>query len=221
MPRTSQNEARTTRSAKRRLEFGDGDGAISSSKNNNDGELKRLMPVATAVPNALLLGSSTGTPDRKKWRGQEGIAGYFSSPSKTSSTAEESEAAVLVTPEKELEPIDRSSSSSTIGIGTHVPEHIHKNLDYQRRGQAVLSDATRNAFELIEKKYCGGNIPANFENDRRYGPLSGTCFEKRVIDAYDRGLIVSFSGVGAEPTPIICTHCASVGHGRDDCPQLI
>ena len=95
-------------------------------------------------------------------------------------------------------------------------------------------------FDLVEEHYA---IPSNFETDiRSYGPLSGTCFEERVVNAYDRGLLLSSSVKSkrkmktktkkednqqsvettiTDGAVLICSHCADLGHGRNDCLELI
>ena len=61
-------------------------------------------------------------------------------------------------------------------------------------------------------------IPKGFENSRSFGPLSGSCFEERVISAYSNNLLEpKNAGVKIQ----ICTSCASKGHKRDDCPELL
>jgi hypothetical protein len=85
----------------------------------------------------------------------------------------------------------------------------------------------KRVFDLVEEHYV---IPSNFESDRSYGPLSGTCFEERVVNAYDRGLLLPnhqnqnkhpSNDEGCGSILIICTHCAALGHRQDDCPDLI
>jgi hypothetical protein len=122
----------------------------------------------------------------------------------------------------------------------YVPTYIHKNLDYQRRGQASLSVTVQTIFQLVEEYYV---IPNDFETNPFYGPLSGTCYEERVINAYNRGMLRSkrweentttttTDTTAATTTTTttttgiidgihICSHCAVIGHMRDDCPELI
>lgn len=95
----------------------------------------------------------------------------------------------------------------------YVPEYIHKNLGYQREGTASLSAVAKKTFELVQEHYV---IPDDLEQNRSYGPLSGTCFEERAIRAYNLSLLKPMK------TDVeICSHCSSLGHKRNDCPQLI
>ena len=62
------------------------------------------------------------------------------------------------------------------------------------------------------------SIPKDFEQNREYGPLSGTCYEERAISAYNLGLL---KPVDQASTVEICSSCASLGHKRVECPELV
>lgn len=98
----------------------------------------------------------------------------------------------------------------------YVPKYVHKNLDYRRKGQAKLSPTTLQVFQLVEEHF---DIPKDIEQNRSYGPLSGTSYEERVIRTYTLGKLTSKDPADANVT--ICTSCATVGHKRDDCPDLL
>lgn len=69
------------------------------------------------------------------------------------------------------------------------------------------------AYRLITDHYF---IPEDLEQQRAYGPLSGSSFEERVVQEYALGKL--------RPTTedvAICTSCATVGHKRLDCPKLV
>lgn len=103
----------------------------------------------------------------------------------------------------------------------YVPTYIHKNLSYQREGTASLPPTVKRTFELVRDHY---EIPENIEQDRSYGPLSGSCYEERVIRAYNLSMLEpkGQSSDGSVTTGIeICSHCATVGHKRNECPDLI
>ena len=97
----------------------------------------------------------------------------------------------------------------------HIPVYIHKNLSYQRQGDASLTTTVRKTFELVEKHF---SIPVDFEQNREFGPLSGTCYEERAIRAYNLGLL---KPLDEDSTVEICSSCASLGHKRAECPKLI
>ncbi|KAL3942051.1 MAG: hypothetical protein SGBAC_003679 [Bacillariaceae sp.] len=115
--------------------------------------------------------------------------------------------AKVVTPEKE----DDEKKE-----GEYVPTYIHKNLSYHRKGKATLNETTQKAFDLVTRFF---RVPENFEQDRRFGPIAGTCFEERLIQAYDLGMLepIEEENAGIE----ICSNCACEGHKSVDCPQLI
>lgn len=99
-------------------------------------------------------------------------------------------------------------------VETYVPTYIHKNLSYKRQGTAPLPSNVKATFDLVQEHY---EIPADFEQSRFYGPLSGTSFEERVISAYNSSLLEPKNGEDVE----ICSSCVTLGHKRNDCPDLI
>ena len=207
MPRSTRS---SKPSAKRRLDFDDNDTSGSNTKvakieqedAAGDDEVEEVLPSTT--PTTL-----TGTPQKRK----RDVSSYFSP------VASRKNKAAVVTPEK---PEARTTAkrvkkeqNKEHEAEQYVPTYIHKNLNYQRRGQASISEELKKTFALVEQHY---EIPNDFEtNKKRYGPLSGTCFEERVVTAYDHGLLESKSDTITE----ICSHCAVTGHKREDCPVLI
>jgi hypothetical protein len=121
--------------------------------------------------------------------------------------------AAIVTPPKSEPPTKRARAEKK---DEYVPSYLHKNVDYKLKGEADLSDETLATYELVEKHFC---IPAGFENTRKYGPLSGTSFEERVISAYSLGLLEPKTPESANVA--ICSVCAVEGHKRSACPKLI
>ena len=95
----------------------------------------------------------------------------------------------------------------------YVPTYIHKNVEYRRKGQTKDNNLVA-TFKLVEKHY---EIPGDFENNRKYGPLSGVSFEERAISAYSLGLLEPKAGESVA----ICSACAEEGHKRSACPKLI
>ncbi|MGK3739742.1 MAG: hypothetical protein ACI8RD_011299 [Bacillariaceae sp.] len=159
------------------------------------------------------------TPEKKRQRRSddrdEGIAMYFSP---KTSVVKKAASVMMVTPEKRDK--EKQKKGTEHGNKEHVPIYIHKNVNYQRRGEATLSETIQKVFDFIEEHYV---IPSNFESDRLMGPLSGTCFEVRVVEAYEKGLLLSANTTDYQSTTdiIICSHCADLGHVGDDCPKLI
>jgi hypothetical protein len=101
-------------------------------------------------------------------------------------------------------------------VSEYVPKYIHKNVDYRRKGEAKLSPSTLQVFQLVEEHF---DIPKDIEQNRSYGPLSGTSYEERVIRTYTLGKLTAKDSADADIA--ICTSCATVGHRRDDCPDLL
>lgn len=201
---TNQQKSKRT-SAKRRLDFGDED---------NDNSVvvleKEIQVNDEAKSKASFL--VPATPEKKKRRrdNKQGISTYFSP---VKATDAKKAAAVVVTPEQkdETEPEEKATEESQ----QHVPIYIHKNVGYQRRGEASISNKLKRVFDLVEEHYL---IPADFESNRSFGPLSGTCFEERAVNAYEKGLLKATKTGRAV---LICTYCGTVGHEADECPDLI
>lgn len=97
----------------------------------------------------------------------------------------------------------------------YVPKYIHKNVEYKRRGE-IKDELQVATFELVEKHFV---IPDDFETNRKYGPLSGVSFEERAIAAQAVGLLEPKSAESASVK--ICSACATEGHKRTACPNLV
>lgn len=115
----------------------------------------------------------------------------------------------IVTPE-EATSVKKKKSDS------FVPKYIHKNLGYHCAGASKVSPTKLLAFEHIVNSHI---IPDDLEQSRAYGPLSGSCFEERVLQAYSLGKLAVQDGYDGETN--ICTQCANKGHKRMECPTLI
>jgi len=153
---------------------------------------------------------SQSTPKRQKK--QQGIKAAFTPPAATAATAK----AKAVTPEEEVqvivpEDVERKALSS------YVPKYIHQNVNYSRRGEAALPEMTLKVFRMVCDNFV---VPEDLEQQRRYGPLSGTSYEERVIQEYSLGRLAPKSKKN-ETATAICTVCATTGHKRSECPSLI
>lgn len=100
----------------------------------------------------------------------------------------------------------------------YVPKYLYKNVGYTVRNQAKLSPEVAAAFAWICDHFI---IPDDIEGNRSYGPLSGTCYENRVLQAYNLGQLAAKQNATASTTTMICTTCAEVGHKWDECPRMI
>jgi hypothetical protein len=156
-------------------------------------EKKRKVPIVADVVSPSPSSSLVETPKKKARRGRRNI----------------------VTPDKE-EGDTGTEAKIAEQKEEYVPTHIHKNLSYQRRGKASLTDEVQQTFDLVETHF---TIPIDFEQNHKYGPISGSCYEERAIQAYNLSLL---KPIKQENTSVeICSECAILGHKRMDCPKLI
>jgi len=121
----------------------------------------------------------------------------------------------LVTPPKQAPRARETKRRKVAQQQEYVPTYIHKNVEYQRKGE-TKDEMQVAAFKLVEKHF---DIPDDFENNRKYGPLSGVSFEERAISAYSLGLLEPKTEDSANVK--ICSACAQEGHKRSACPQLL
>jgi len=122
---------------------------------------------------------------------------------------------------KKQNPEEAKVSATTTDEEPYVPTYIHKNVGYSSFGTATdrLTDGQKLAFNFVVEQY---HIPSDFETNRKYGPLSGTSYEERVLAAYaTNGLDPSEDADSTLIRKGICTFCGIVGHRRKLCPDLI
>jgi hypothetical protein len=145
--------------------------------------------------------------------GKEASQKISPNPSVFESPKKKAKAAAVVTPAKDEEVVSPQKKTES---KKYVPKYVHKNVQYQTEGEAVLPESRLQAYQLIKDSFV---IPDDFEQSRQHGPLSGSCFEERVIKAYNVGSL--------EPKPDtetgleICVHCGTVGHLKVDCDELL
>lgn len=187
-----------------------------------------IMPVATpnktGKPSAKrrLLFTSQEKESGEKKRKVQVVGDVAVSPPRTSTNLLETPQkkaslgrGIVVTPDKG-EGAVATSTKTTPGEEEYVPTYIHKNLSYQRRGDATLKDKVKQTFGLVEAHF---TIPSDFEQSRKYGPIGGTCHEERAIQAYNLSLL---EPIKTENSSLeICSECAVLGHKRNDCSTLI
>jgi hypothetical protein len=193
MPTSRKNKPRVKRS----LDF--------DNQDENIGEAKQQKVASSTTA------TNDATPAKKKK--EEDITDFFASPAPKSSAAR---VLPVVTPpdfkkqeEKDFQEKLRTKRASS----AHVPTYLHKNVGYVREGEADLDPITQKVFDLVDRHYI---IPEGFENNRKFGPISGVSFEQRVISCYCNNLLDPKGGQVE-----ICTQCAKQDHKRDDCPTLV
>lgn len=122
----------------------------------------------------------------------------------------------LVTPQKSKEH-DIYYESGEEEEEVFKPTHIHANVDYHRRGDLALDATTLKVYRFVRDHFL---IPKSFEADYKFGPLSGSCFEERVVRAYSLGELKAKKGLN-EVDLQVCTYCGVEGHVKGDCNDLL
>ena len=128
-----------------------------------------------------------------------------------------SAARALVTPQKSKENASSSDYQSGEDEDVFKPTHIHANLDYYRRGDLALNQETLKVYRFIRDNF---HIPTHIEGSTKFGPLSGSCFEERVIRAYSLGELHPKDG-RVKHDLLVCTYCGEEGHTRGECNELL
>ena len=109
-----------------------------------------------------------------------------------------------------------------------VQAFIHLEVNYQRRrdDREHLSAHQASTLSFVESHF---RIPEDIESTK-YGPLSGDCFEERVLVAYAWNLLEPLGGAkggkkGGKTAAAtfedlkMCDRCGEAGHVRLDCQQ--
>ena len=96
-------------------------------------------------------------------------------------------------------------------------DHMYKSLDYRHRGKLQLEQGTLMAYRFIRNHFL---IPNDIENNEKFGPHSGQCFEERVIRAYTLGQLKAKKEYKGESL-LVCSYCGDEGHKRDACLKLL
>lgn len=175
----------------------------------------------------FLAGSSPTAKRRKKEKSSSsssrdaGVAASQKTPSRPTITHEKS---AVVTPADEyaIKQEKKAQKQKQKTPAEYVPTYIHKNVEYDRLGQRSAADHNNQVHKTVLECYhwiaAHCDIPADLEQNRRYGPLSGTCYEERAVRAYRLGLIVPQN---RDDAPQLCTSCAKLGHAYDACPSMV
>jgi hypothetical protein len=122
---------------------------------------------------------------------------------------------------------------------TYVPTYVHKNVGYRSKSSCRNNEGADGAdpkikiiLDFIKTHFV---IPSDFEGNRsKYGPLSGSSYEDRVIQAYTLGKLqrrenksksnnedTNTPGTTTTTSLDICLQCVQIGHQRINCPTLI
>ncbi|KAL7575835.1 hypothetical protein ACA910_003157 [Epithemia clementina (nom. ined.)] len=135
---------------------------------------------------------------------------HWTTSTQTSTPVKKRTKTAIITPGDEGESKERDE---------FVPGYVHINLDYDTVGKADLPDATIRAFALVCETH---TIPSDLQSSRVHGPLSGSSYEEKVLQAYVLNkLFPKEEFIGDVNSTTICVECAEQGHIRDDCPSLL
>ena len=197
-------------SSQRKLNFDDSIG-LSNAVKRDEGVQPRSQKRAGA-PKFL--------PSAKR-RDHESTDSYMSPQKKV---VTEATAASVVTPDN-FETTTKIKMLQTKS-DDYIPSYIHKNVEYVRKGQIMKLSPTQSKVLRWIGDHC--EIPKDFEQNRKYGPLSGSSYADRVITAYRLGLLkkcIADSDHDDKTRHIhpsmICTVCADLEHVADACPTLM
>ena len=186
--------------------------AKGSSRSKKAGS-KRRLDFDEEVPDSKAPVSASPAPSNsrsKRSKRQKPIS--FPPASATATpTKKSSKKAAVVTP---LDADEKKTDDHSF-----VPIYIHKNVDYHTEGVAKISQPAKKAFELIRQTHI---IPSDLQTSRAHGPLSGSCYEEKVMQEYELGqLRVKPEFADDDTATKICVACAKQGHLRDNCPDLL
>eukprot|EP00611_Tribonema_gayanum_P002571 TRINITY_DN11923_c0_g1_i1.p2 TRINITY_DN11923_c0_g1~~TRINITY_DN11923_c0_g1_i1.p2 ORF type:complete len:178 (-),score=60.54 TRINITY_DN11923_c0_g1_i1:604-1098(-) len=118
----------------------------------------------------------------------------------------------------------QSSLSSTASSGLqenglqddgYVQEALHKQVIYQTEGKAQLSPAMAKVYAFVKENF---DVPPMFDKRHRYGPLSGTSAEERLVVAFLDGQLQPKQGRDSAAFAKLCVECGEEGHRARDCP---
>ena len=225
MPRSSDKKPSKMKS-KRRLVFDD---IVHSADEEAAGGAVISAP-SSAPASSLKQQHEQPTPKRQKKR--PGTIDAFASPIASTESRKTGAKRAVVTPEEKVKHSEDDTAEQAAetedqaSLKKYVPTYIHRNVGYRRQGESnsTLPETTLKVFSLICENYI---IPTTFEQRRSYGPLSGTSYEERVIEAYSLGLLEpkkerkNTTSKSGKQKIIVCTSCAEIGHKRTECPSLI
>lgn len=158
------------------------------------------MPPVTARK-----GKRGGTPLTKEETPQKKL--HLSHAAEESSAAGEEEDFVIHRRKEENEETD-----------DWVQEELHKQVGYRVEGKTELSNGMAKAFGWVKDNF---DIPWNHDKLHKFGSLSGTYAEERLMIAYENGLLLPKHGRENQAGVKICRECGDQGHFPRDCEALL
>lgn len=116
-----------------------------------------------------------------------------------------------------------TNASKSSRAASSSADHVHEGSDRQEFLAATVqydydrSKPTQAERKVLEHVLATYSIPEDFElNKSRYGPLSGTNYNQRLLTNYAMGTLPLKRGA---VRTLHCAECGGTGHLRTDCPQ--
>ena len=211
----------STRSGRRLKLDGNNVGGKNGRESSFGKEEEEKAPDVSVVEKATISSSSFFSPKRSTKKAATVTPSPSAAKKRRSLLQDEREGETPKKKKSKKKKADAEADSISTTEEPYVPTYIHKNVGYARFGTALdrLSDGQKLAFAFVADKY---HIPADFETNRKYGPLSGLSFEERVLAAYAIDGLAPSEGADSDVIRKgICTFCGELGHKKKLCPELL
>lgn len=205
----------------------------SSANNNNNKKVKNPYLKASSSSSAKTHEQQTiGTTAAAKITPDERLDKFFV-PKTKYVKRKPHDVCKLVPPTLDSSDDENSASSSSLYYHSddHTKKakvdeqgHIHASLDYHHRGEMPLDQGKLKAYRFIRNNFL---IPSDIEENAKFGPHSGQCFEERVIRAYTLDQLKpkksheKITTTSSSSSLFVCSYCGDQGHKRDGCLKLL
>ena len=205
----------------------------SSANNNNKKKVKNPYLKASSSSSTKIHEQQTiGTTAAAKITPDERLDKFFV-PKTKDVKRKPHDVRKLVPPTLDSSDDENSASSSSLYYHSddHTKKakvdeqgHIHASLDYHHRGEMLLDQGKLKAYRFIRNNFL---IPSDIEENAKFGPHSGQCFEERVIRAYTLDQLKpkksheKITTTSSSSSLFVCSYCGDQGHKRDGCLKLL
>ena len=97
---------------------------------------------------------------------------------------------------------------------------LHESLRYKGKGKVSIKPEQRAALQFINERFAvpDENVLADASE---FGPLSGTCYEERVLSSYVSGKLSKKSNCDDVEACTVCVTCGMQGHRYTSCKQVL
>jgi len=211
----------------------------SSANNNKQKKVKNpYLKASSSSSTKTHEQQTTGTTAAAKITPDERLDKFFVPKTKDVVKRKPHDVRKLVPPTLDSSDDENSASSSSLYYHSddHTKKakvdeqgHIHASLDYHHRGEMPLDQGKLKAYRFIRNNFL---IPSDIEENAKFGPHSGQCFEERVIRAYtldqlkpkkshEKSTTSGGSSSSSSSSLFVCSYCGDEGHKRDGCLKLL